>query len=191
MTTKQKVMIGILLSLIFLNSNITAINSGGCASSPCGGIEVSGNVNDGVNNSNERNDVYLFTSSNPFLAPTTLLLLVLPVDKQIGYTFAGGQMDLQVAIDATNEDAWPADQLQERDRAWNRSMYFVVKAITLLSLVIWYFIFQALAKNKKLFSSVFILGTLLLLVNSFFSLATLYVVYDMGATTLTWKTILN
>lgn len=189
LSNNQKRMIGVLFAMIFLNSNITAINSGGCASSPCGGVEVSGSVDSGVNDSRERNDVYLFTTSNPILAPTTLLLLVLPVDREVGYSFAMGQAGLQIAIDSLNESGWRADQLQERDRAWNRSMYFVVKAITLLSLVIWYFVFRALSKNKKIFATVFIMTTLLLLVNSFFTLATLYAVADMGATTLTWNVI--
>ncbi|MBT7717329.1 hypothetical protein HN699_03100 [Candidatus Uhrbacteria bacterium] len=174
LSTAKKMLVIFLFVLFFLNSNITAINRGPCVSSPCGGESFS--FSDSMVDIGSNPSYYIHTESNPILAPTSLLLLLTPYEKEVGFSF------LQfLAIGFDNNPDHEIDKADDENRA--RVAYILVKAIILLSFPFWLLVSLLIVKKWY-----FIVPAILVLfIISFLSFFNLFVISDMGVTTATWN----
>ena len=177
--TWKKTWVGLFVLLMFLNANITAINSGPCAVSACGGeSDVFSDLLRG--DGGVEPSVYIHTQSNPLLSPTTLLLMLVPYESVA--SVSGTPMLLRVGFD-NNPDT---EIDRATDEKWAGWMYLAVKLIVLASFPLWWLAGLWCAKRR----AAMIAATVILLGLSLFSVTELFVVESMGVTTYTWSLLL-
>jgi len=176
----QKIFAIFFIIILFANSNITAINRGPCAVSTC--FDVSDKFSDamvgGSNGEYIEPSTYIFSLSNPIIAPSSIFMLGIPYEKEVSPIF---QPFLPLMINFDNNPDYELPRSE--DETWAQIMYLVTKIIILLSLPWWLFCVTWLVKGCARACVAFVV----LLVISFFSLMTLFTISEMGATTLTWS----
>ncbi|MFH1632079.1 MAG: hypothetical protein ABIA47_03660 [bacterium] len=160
----------------FLASNVVGIERGPCASSPCGDFAVNQSQ---LVTEEPVYDAFIDSVSNPFVAPASLLLSVLPLDKtEIEFWgFVNQRFDL--------DDAEGVDRIamQENDIFWMPILYVLFKIIVLLSIAWWYLVWALMKRSTILSIIVWTALVAALLANGL----NLFVMEDTGAYTYTWR----
>ncbi|MDP2632082.1 MAG: hypothetical protein Q8P30_04960 [Candidatus Uhrbacteria bacterium] len=161
-------------AVCFLGSNVTGIERGPCASSPCGGTEVNESF---ISPGESIYDGFIDSVSNLIIAPSMLLLPALPLENS-SPSYWIPFLDLSLDLNDSQSDAVT---LQEQDIFWMPIIYIFIKLIVLLSIIWWYFLWAQMKKSKALLVIVWALVTLAMLANGI----VWFTISDMGSTTLT------